>query len=85
MTGDIKQDEVVTQIREAYTKSKSRSMPPEVLPAEPRQTAAREVIEEEALDLGNMMWDVCAINCLSDPLQTVDFREICLLQPLGSC
>src|SRR3984957_9776904 len=46
VVGDVKPDEVVTQIREAYAKAKARALPPGVLPEEPGQTAAREVIEE---------------------------------------
>jgi len=52
VTGDMKVDEVVTQIREAYAKSKARPLPPVVLPEEPRQTAARETIEEAPIELG---------------------------------
>src|SRR5678810_548140 len=35
VVGDIDREEVVTQIREAYAKTKARSMPPMVLPEEP--------------------------------------------------
>ncbi len=54
VTGDIKHDEVATQIRTAYAKTKSRALPPMVLPAEPRQTAAREIIEEAPIELGHL-------------------------------
>lgn len=54
ITGDIKHDEVVAQIREAYAKTKSRALPPMVLPVEPRQTAAREILEEAAIELGHV-------------------------------
>ena len=54
VTGDVKHDDAVAQIREAYAKTKSRAMPPMVLPTEPRQTAAREIIEEAAIELGHM-------------------------------
>ncbi len=53
VTGDIKNTEVVTQIREAYSKSKARPLPPVVLPPEPRQTAPREIIEEAPIELGH--------------------------------
>jgi len=53
VAGDVKHDEVVAQIKSAYVKSKSRAMPPVVLPEEPRQTAPREVIEEAAVELGH--------------------------------
>ncbi len=54
VAGDVKNDEVVAQIKTAYAKSKSRSMPPMVLPVEPRQTAAREIIEEAPIELGHL-------------------------------
>lgn len=54
VTGDIKHDDAVAQIREAYAKTKSRALPPMVLPAEPRQTAAREILEEAAIELGHV-------------------------------
>ena len=52
VAGDVKHDEVVGQIREAYAKGKARPQPPVVLPEEPRQTAPREVIEEAPIELG---------------------------------
>jgi zinc protease len=54
VTGDVKHDDAVAQIREAYAKTKSRALPPMVLPAEPRQTAAREILEEAAIELGHV-------------------------------
>ncbi len=54
VVGDIKKDEVISQIREAYAKSKAKPLPPIVLPQEPRQTAAREVIEEAPIELGHL-------------------------------
>jgi zinc protease len=54
VVGDVKADEVVAQIRESYAKTKSRAMPPEVLPEEPRQTAPREVIEEAPIEMGHI-------------------------------
>jgi zinc protease len=52
VAGDVKRDEVVAQIREAYSRSKARALPPVVLPAEPKQTAPREIIEEAPIQLG---------------------------------
>ncbi len=52
VAGDVKREEVVGQIREAYSKSKARALPPVVLPAEPKQTAPREIIEEAPIELG---------------------------------
>jgi zinc protease len=54
VTGDIKDDEVVAQIREAYAQSKAKAMPPMVLPEEPKQTAAREIVEEAPIELGHL-------------------------------
>jgi zinc protease len=52
VTGDIKTEEVTAQIRQAYAQTKAKSLPPLVLPREPRQTAPREVIEEAPIELG---------------------------------
>ncbi len=54
VVGDVKHDEVVAQIKTAYVKTKSRALPPVVLPAEPAQTALREVIEEATVELGHV-------------------------------
>ena len=54
VAGDVKHDEVVAQIKTAYANSKAKAMPPSVLPLEPRQTAAREIIEESAVELGHV-------------------------------
>ena len=53
VVGDIKTDEVEEQIRAAFANSKARAMPPAVLPEEPTQTAAREVIEEAPIEMGH--------------------------------
>jgi len=54
VAGDVKNDEVVAQIKNAYAKSKSKAMPPMVLPLEPQQTASREIIEESPVELGHV-------------------------------
>ncbi len=54
VVGDVKNDAVVAQIKAAYAKAKARAMPPVVLPLEPKQTAAREVIEEATVELGHI-------------------------------
>ena len=54
VVGDVKNDEVVAQIKASYAKTKSRAMPPVVLPMEPRQMAAREIIEESPVELGHI-------------------------------
>src|SRR6058998_3949154 len=46
VAGDLKEEEVVGQIKQAYAKAKAKAMPPMVLPVEPKQTAGREIIEE---------------------------------------
>jgi len=53
VAGDVKNDEVVAQIKEAYAKSRARPLSPVVLPAEPKQTGAREIIEEASIELGH--------------------------------
>jgi zinc protease len=53
VAGDVKPEEVVAQIREAYAKSKTRALPPVVLPEEPTQTAPRDIIEEAPIELGH--------------------------------
>ncbi len=54
VAGDVKNDEVVAQIKTAYANAKSKAMPPVVLPLEPRQTASREIIEESPVELGHV-------------------------------
>src|SRR5437899_7811240 len=53
VAGDVKQAEVVAQIRDAYAKSKAKPLPPIVLPEEPKQIALREVVEEAPVELGH--------------------------------
>ncbi len=52
--GDFKASEVLEQVREAYKTAKARPFPPEVLPGEPIQSAARETIEEAPVELGHV-------------------------------
>jgi zinc protease len=51
VTGDIKADEAIGQIRQAFAQNRAKALPPQVLPSEPRQTAAREIVEEGAVEL----------------------------------
>ncbi|HVU99843.1 MAG TPA: pitrilysin family protein, partial [Verrucomicrobiae bacterium] len=51
IVGDVQNEEVIGQIREAYASSKAKALPPVVLPSEPAQTAPREVIEEAPIEL----------------------------------
>ena len=73
VTGDVKHDDAIAQIREAYAKTKSRAMPPMVLPAEPRQTAEREIIEEAAIELGHVhiAWHIPDVRHPDEPLLDV--------------
>ena len=52
IAGDVRNDEVVAQVRAAYAEAKALALPAVVLPEEPKQTAPREVIEEAAVELG---------------------------------
>ena len=52
VAGDVRRDEVIAQIKTAYAQTKARAIPPAVLPAEPKQTAPREIIEEAPIELG---------------------------------
>ncbi len=54
IVGDVDTTTVVEQIKTAFAGSKARALPPIVLPAEPRQTAPREVIEEAAIQQGHL-------------------------------
>jgi len=54
VAGDVKNAEVVAQIKVAYAKSKSKAIPPSVLPLEPKQTALREIVEEAPVELGHV-------------------------------
>ncbi len=53
VVGDIVAADVLAQIKAAWAKSPSRAIPPMVLPEEPSQAAAREVIEEAPIELGH--------------------------------
>ncbi len=53
VTGDFKAAEVEEQIRKAFAQSKARSMAASVLPQEPKQIAARAVIEEAPIELSH--------------------------------
>jgi len=53
VVGDFKAGEVEQQIRAAFASSKAKAMPPAVLPQEPKQVAARAVIEEAPIELSH--------------------------------
>jgi len=73
VVGDIKSEEAVAQIREAFAKAKSRAMPPMVLPEEPRQTAVREIVEEAVVELGHthISWHIPELRHPDIPLLDV--------------
>ena len=54
VAGDVKNADVVAQIKTSYAKTKSQAMPPIVMPLEPIQTGAREIIEEAKIELGHV-------------------------------
>jgi zinc protease len=54
VAGDIESSQVVAQIKESYKNSKTKALPPNVLPEEPKQTAPREIVEEAAIEIGHM-------------------------------
>jgi zinc protease len=60
LAGDVKSEDVVAQIRASCSGAKAKAMPPVVLPEEPAQTAAREVIEEAPIELGyfHIAWHI---------------------------
>jgi zinc protease len=73
VTGDIRAEEVVAQIKAAYAQGKARSLPAVVLPDEPRQTAPRTVIEEAAIELGHLhfAWHIPEVRHQDVPLLDV--------------
>jgi zinc protease len=73
VAGDVKNAEVIEQIKTAYAKTKSRALPPMVLPLEPRQTAAREIIEEAPVELGHVhiAWHIPEVRHADVPLLDV--------------
>ena len=54
VVGDVKHDEVISQITEAFSKSKLKTLLPTLLPRELKQTAPRETIEEALVELGHL-------------------------------
>ncbi len=73
IAGDVKHSEVVAQIKTAYARTKARAMPPMVLPNEPRQTAARDVIEEAPVELGHVhfAWHIPEVRHADVPILDV--------------
>ncbi len=77
VAGNVQPDEVVAQIREAYALGRARPLPPVVLPSEPRQTAARELVEEAPVELGHLhiAWHIPELRHPDVPIMDV----LCLL------
>ncbi len=73
VVGDVKADEVVEQIRSAYSKAKAKAIPPMVLPQEPEQTAPREMIEEAPIELGHshISWHIPELRHADVPILDV--------------
>jgi len=77
VAGDVHNDVIVTQIREAYALSRTRPLPPTVLPSEPKQTAPRELIEEAPVELAHLhfAWHIPELRHADVPVLDV----LCLL------
>ena len=73
VAGDVKNTEVIAQIKTAYANSKSKPMPPNVLPLEPKQTAPREIIEESKVELGHVhfAWHIPEVRHADIPILDV--------------
>jgi zinc protease len=54
IAGDVQTDAVLAQLREAFAKTKARALAPLVIPAEPRQTAPRDIVEDAPIELGHL-------------------------------
>jgi len=54
VAGNVRNADVVSQIRAAYQQNKTRPLPPIYVPEEPRQTAPREIVEEAPIELGHL-------------------------------
>ncbi len=73
IAGDVKNDDVIAQIKTAYAKTKARALPPTVLPLEPKQTASREIIEEANVELGHVhfAWHIPELRHVDVPVLDV--------------
>ncbi|HEY4415241.1 MAG TPA: pitrilysin family protein, partial [Verrucomicrobiae bacterium] len=73
VAGDLNPDDAIAQIKTAYAKTKSRALPPVVLPLEPKQTAAREIIEEANVELGHLhfAWHIPEVRHADVPILDV--------------
>ena len=73
VAGDVKNSDVVAQIKTAYANTKSRVLPPNFLPLEPKQTASREIIEEAPVELGHIhfAWHIPEVRHADVPILDV--------------
>lgn len=73
VAGDIKPEDVVAQIKEAFALSKARPIEAVALPEEPRQTAPRETIEEAPIQIArlHMSWHIPDLRHADVPLLDV--------------
>ena len=73
VVGDMQAELVEKQIRAAFATAKAQPMPPTVLPEEPRQTAAREMIEEAPIEMGHLhfSWHIPGVRHADVPLLDV--------------
>jgi len=73
VVGDVKSEEVIAQIRDAYAATKARALPPALLADEPRQTAPREVVEEAPIEVGyfHLAWHIPEVRHPDVPLLDV--------------
>ena len=63
VVGDVRTDDVLRQVREAFKGTPGRPVPATVIPEEPRQTVARQVIDEAPVELAhfNVAWHMPGI------------------------
>ncbi len=54
VAGHVSAEAVIEQISEAYRETRAKSLSALIVPEEPKQTAAREVVEEDEVELGHL-------------------------------
>ncbi|HUR46754.1 MAG TPA: pitrilysin family protein, partial [Candidatus Saccharimonadales bacterium] len=73
VVGDVNAKEVEDQIKASFANAKARPMPPCVYPPEPRQMAARSIIEESLIELAHyhLSWHIPDLRHADIPLLDV--------------
>src|SRR5262245_30040713 len=73
VAGDVKSDEVVSQIRQCYSSTKGKALPLTVAPQEPKETPPRELIEEAPIELGylHIAWHIPDLRHADTPILDV--------------